>query len=330
MNFDDFKRIYQSKIVSEYNNIVPEKPILSICVQTYQHQDFISQCLEGILMQETNFAIEILLGEDNSSDGTRDICIKYAEKYPDKIRLFLHHRENNISVLDRPTGRFNFLYNLFSARGKYIAICEGDDYWTDPLKLQKQVDFLDANPDYVMCGHDAFVFDENGIISNSKLLDNHKRDYSATNLKRGVSILFMTICFRNIIKDIPPHFMKIINADSFLYAYLGQFGNYKYIPEIKSAAYRVHKGGIWSLVDSETQLITRVSSLLWMGNYFKSINQTNLSNYYTTEIIDKLIWTLKDARVKDFLTIFFHLSKVLIYKLSPGIYYKIESLFKKK
>jgi len=136
---------YQKVPVREYSNQVNKKPVVSVCVQTYQHVNYIKDCLDGILMQKTTFPSEILLGEDASTDGTREVCIEYAEKYPKKIRLFLHHRKNNIKINGSPTGRFNFLYNLYSARGKYIAICEGDDYWTDPYKLQKQVDFLDVN-----------------------------------------------------------------------------------------------------------------------------------------------------------------------------------------
>src|SRR5690606_25596514 len=109
---------------------------------------YIRECLDSILMQKTDFPFEILLGEDASTDGTREISIEYADKYPDKIRLFLHHRENNIEILGTPTGRFNSLYNLFSARGTFIALCEGDDFWTDEKKLQKQYEFMVTNPDY--------------------------------------------------------------------------------------------------------------------------------------------------------------------------------------
>ncbi len=151
MTFDDFKRRYEKEEVKEYKNILFAKPTVSVCVQTYQHVNYIKDCLDGILMQKTSFRFEILLGDDESTDGTREICREYAEKYPEKIRFFLHSRENNIQVNGNPTGRFNFLYNLYSSNGKYIAICEGDDYWTDPLKLQKQVDFLEKFPGYSLC-----------------------------------------------------------------------------------------------------------------------------------------------------------------------------------
>lgn len=131
--------------VRHYPSTAPERPLVSVCVQTYMHEEYIQQCLDGILMQATNFDFEVLVGEDDSSDNTRQICIAYADKYPHKLRLFLHDRSNVIYVDGSPTGRYNFMYNLKKARGKYIAICEGDDYWTDANKLQRQVDYLEAD-----------------------------------------------------------------------------------------------------------------------------------------------------------------------------------------
>ena len=143
--------------VKEVANNVSPKPLVSVCVQTYQHHDFIEMCLNSILSQRTKFDFEIIVGEDQSTDGTRDICIRYAIDHSDQIRLFLHDRRNNIRIDGKPTGRFNFLYNLMMAKGKYVAICEGDDYWTDPDKLQKQVDFLEANSEFSICYTDAEV-----------------------------------------------------------------------------------------------------------------------------------------------------------------------------
>lgn len=135
---------YQKAPVDERANQAPSHPKVSVCVQTYQHAAYIAQCIESILMQKTDFDIEILIGEDDSSDGTREICEQYAYSWPDKIRLFLHSRENNIPLNGHPSGRFNFVYNLAQARGDYIAFCEGDDYWNDKYKLQKQVDAFEA------------------------------------------------------------------------------------------------------------------------------------------------------------------------------------------
>lgn len=115
-------------------------PIVSVFVMTYNHELFIEQSLEGILMQKTNFDVEIVVGEDCSTDNTRKIVLNYANKYPGKFKLLLH--KQNIGALANQNAVFQ------SCTGKYIAFCEGDDYWTDPLKLQKQVDFLEANEDY--------------------------------------------------------------------------------------------------------------------------------------------------------------------------------------
>ncbi|MEZ4781129.1 MAG: glycosyltransferase [Flavobacteriaceae bacterium] len=119
-----------------------ENPLVSVVVGVYNHERFIKLCLNGILMQKTDFKYEIILGEDASTDGTREICKEYAKRFPDKIKLFLRSRKDVIYINGNATGRYNFIENLKACQGKYIALCDGDDYWTDPLKLQKQVDFL--------------------------------------------------------------------------------------------------------------------------------------------------------------------------------------------
>jgi len=122
-------------------------PLVSICVQTYQHEEYIGQCLDSLLSQKTDFDFEIILGEDGSTDRTREICESFAQKYPDKIRLFKRDLKDKIFIRGRKTGRFNFLENLKAARGKYICLCDGDDYWIDNQKLEKQFHFLNENPE---------------------------------------------------------------------------------------------------------------------------------------------------------------------------------------
>jgi len=142
------------RLETEYNksenHIKNTGALVSVLVTTYQQVDFIKDCIEGVLMQITNFPIEIIIGEDQSTDGTREICIEYAENYPDKIRLFLRNRATSLLYSEKGNIRryFNGIWTRMSATGKYIAWCEGDDYWTDPYKLQKQVDFLETNDDY--------------------------------------------------------------------------------------------------------------------------------------------------------------------------------------
>jgi len=129
-------------------------PLVSVVTITYQHAPYIRQCLDGILMQETDFPYELIIGEDGSTDGTREICIEYANKYPDKIRLFL--RDRTLSHYVYSNGNeimFNFNFCISEARGKYIALCEGDDYWSDKEKLQLQYTLMENNPKVSLCIH---------------------------------------------------------------------------------------------------------------------------------------------------------------------------------
>ena len=131
-----------------------EQPLMvTIRCITYNHEPYIRQCLEGFIMQKTNFRFEAIVHDDASTDGTANIIREYAEKYPDIIKP-IFETENQYSKLDGSIQRIMSEH----IHGKYVAMCEGDDYWIDPLKLQKQVDFLESNPKYSMCAHNAFVF----------------------------------------------------------------------------------------------------------------------------------------------------------------------------
>ncbi len=138
-------------------------PLVSVVVTTYQHKEFIRQCIDAILMQDVNFDYEIVIGDDGSTDGTAEICKEYAFEHQDKIRLYVRDRNVSHIIIDGKDTRYNGIWNRMSARGKYIALCEGDDYWTDPLKLQKQVDVLEGNPEIAMCVTNACQLSENGL-----------------------------------------------------------------------------------------------------------------------------------------------------------------------
>jgi glycosyltransferase involved in cell wall biosynthesis len=128
------------------------KPTVSICCITYNHEKYIAQAIESFLMQKTNFPYEIIIGEDCSRDQTRAVCIEYHKRYSDKIKLFLNNSNKGMHR--------NFLDSLDACQGKYIAVCEGDDYWIDPYKLQKQVAYLEANPEYGLVFTDADHYHE--------------------------------------------------------------------------------------------------------------------------------------------------------------------------
>ena len=163
-----------------------DKKVSVICV-TFNQKRFIAQALDGFVMQKTDFSFQVLVGDDASTDGTTDVVIEYAKKYPDIIKPVLHSQN---------VGAFKNSLSVYqAAKTEYVALCDGDDYWTDPLKLQKQVDFLEAHPDYAICFHPVTVHWDDGSkpdsvfpsekkrFNKSELVLNHllKRNFIQTN-----------------------------------------------------------------------------------------------------------------------------------------------------
>ena len=138
------------------NIIQDTEPLVSINCITYNHEAYIRKALEGFLMQKTDFKFEVLIHDDASTDQTANIIRKYEKKYPEIIKP-IYQKENQYSKNISISKHFQYP----RARGKFIAMCEGDDYWIDPLKLQKQVKFLENNPDFSMSCHNAIVLWEN-------------------------------------------------------------------------------------------------------------------------------------------------------------------------
>ncbi|MDF7798500.1 glycosyltransferase [Pontiellaceae bacterium B1224] len=127
-------------------DIRESKPVVSVNLITYNHAPYIRECLDGILMQQTRFPYEVVIGEDESTDGTREICIEYAEKHPDRISLILRSQSEPGRDAYLSQGVYNYIETTKECRGKYVALCDGDDAWTDPLKLQKQFDIMETDP----------------------------------------------------------------------------------------------------------------------------------------------------------------------------------------
>src|ERR1035437_6638324 len=167
------------------------KPVVSISCITYNHVNYIRKCLEGFIMQKTTFAFEVLIHDDASNDGTTEIIREFEDSYPDIIYP-IYEFENQWCKGKRGSVIFNFP----RANGKYIALCEGDDYWTDPFKLQKQVDFLDENEDFGMIHSNYQVVDENNII-----LSKYNHNWMSGNvfeqmIKGKYAIVTATVLFR--------------------------------------------------------------------------------------------------------------------------------------
>ena len=217
---------------------------VSVCMITYNHEQFISQAIEGILMQKTDFPIELIIGEDCSTDSTRQICTEYQEKYPDKINLQL--RKNNLGFYQ------NWAVTLQACTGKYIALCEGDDYWTDPLKLQKQVDFLEANPDYSVCSHLYSCYNENKketFINKKFSFVNDKIGETGIDVDNKLNLavsLFrtLTIVFRNQLDYSETILQHKKPMDFHLFYYLLEKGK-GYFMFFNGAIYRIHDTGVF-------------------------------------------------------------------------------------
>ncbi|GAC1562291.1 MAG: hypothetical protein NVS3B13_34710 [Mucilaginibacter sp.] len=225
--------------------------IVSICCITYNHKPFIGQTIEGFLMQKTNFQFEIVIGDDCSTDGASEIIREYKEKYPDRI---------NLIARDKNVGAHENMRNVIKAcTGKYIALCDGDDYWTDPEKLQKQVDFLEQNAEYIMCCHYTRVIDTDyntlHVEPNPVPLEHTYHDVltgKQTETKTA-TVVYHNIPEVNEIFDEPWYF-DFFAVDKLLKI----FATYKtgrkiyVMPQVMSC-YRNHIGGIWSMVKTEVR-----------------------------------------------------------------------------
>lgn len=210
-------------------------PILvSIQCFVYNHEPYLRQCLDGFVMQKTDFPFEAIVHDDCSTDGSAAIIKEYAEKYPDIIKP-IYETENQYSKGD---GSLRRIMNE-ACRGNYIAICEGDDYWTDPNKLQMQVDFLETHPEYSMCFHDVNIRAEKGrewYDVFGKLVD---RDYTGLENMLKWSVPTCSIVYRLGLWDKYPQNPKFTMGDNVLILQCSRYGKIRCIPQ-KMGVYRLN------------------------------------------------------------------------------------------
>ena len=212
-------------------------PLVSIFSLAYNHEAFIEKAIESWLMQRTNFRFEAVIGEDNSTDRTREIVFAYAEKYPDIIRVVTS--DSNVGM------RANSQRTRDACKGKYLAFCEGDDYWTDPTKLQQQVDFLEANPDFSICFHDAIVlWDDKSKIPDYFVPKNQKEVSTTEDVIENWFIPTASMILRkDYIEELPDWMKHVYNGDWAIQLILSTKGKIKYIDELMSV-YRKNEGGM--------------------------------------------------------------------------------------
>lgn len=290
---------------------------VSVCITTYNKEDYIEQALDSIINQKTNFDFEILIYDDASSDATVSIIREYQKKHSN-IRLYANSKNEYGNGLYGINER-----NLFpKAKGQYIAMCDGDDYWIDDFKLQKQVDFLDANLDYIMCCHDGKVYYQKSNVFGKVYEKPFQNPITYQNVIAMGGNLCPTssIVFRNIIRKYPDFIYKAMSNDRALTYFLIKLGKFWFINE-EMCVYRVHSQGLIAAGDKKVRLKYLKSNVdllvsfreFTKDNYFlvKYINKElskMVKNIYYFDSISKNRMYLKQITLKDFV-------KVCIYKL---------------
>ena len=245
----------------------PNKPpLVSICCVTYNHAKYIAEALDSFLMQKTDFDFEIIVGEDKSTDGTRDVVERYAATYPNQISVIQH--DPNVGAIR------NQLATFAMASGQYIAICDGDDFWTDEFKLQKQIDFLEANDSFVICSHHTKVIDESGATVYLKPQPEEMEfEYLDLLLGRREETRTCSVVIRNgeFLQTVHHQewYYRTYGTDMFLKLYVLELTQQKiYVMPDVMACYRIHRGGIWSMIDVKLRKRRMVSDFNIVVNHF--------------------------------------------------------------
>jgi len=217
--------------------------IVSVVMITYAHENYIQEAIEGIFLQQFNKSIELIIANDNSPDATDEIVKRVIKNAPQHIKVNYTYHEINKGMMP------NFVWALQQTNGKYIAICEGDDYWIDPLKLQKQVDFLEKNEEYSMCFTNRIILNE---ISNTSKYEKLRGDFDTKNVYQGFIPFTQTTMFRNndLILNIIAKHSNYQAGDRLIGYATSLFGKIRCIEDI-TAVYRFNGKGVWSSKDQQ-------------------------------------------------------------------------------
>lgn len=240
------------------------QPELSVVMIAYNMERYIGQALDSVLMQEVDCAFEIVIGEDHSTDGTREIVRDYAQRHPDRIRPIF--RQANLGM------NRNFMETLLAARGRFVALLDSDDWWTTPHKLQKQLEFLRANPGFSICFHNALVVYEMGErpphpfhMQEPQHLISHyvpKPVSTIDDLAGGNFMQTCSVMFRaGLYGTLPDWYLQMPTFDWPLHLLNAEHGSIAYIDEVMGA-YRVHAAGFWSMNMALYRNIEDVESMI--------------------------------------------------------------------
>jgi glycosyltransferase involved in cell wall biosynthesis len=279
---------------------------LSVRLITYNQEAFIATALDSIFMQKTNFSFEIVVGDDFSTDKTLNLIHSYSSTNKIHLNVLKRSKGDEYWKKRQEIGRlYNFANVIDNCRGEYIALLDGDDYWSDPYKLQKQVDFLDSNPQYVLSGHYVDRVDEKLNITPAKLLG--EKSFSQNEICK-IHIPTLSAVFRNQNSRFPKSFYLTPSGDYILWSILGNYGDF-YIHDESMAVYRQHQGGIWSGVSLVKKL---KNSILTREISLEFINDKELSNNKNKKLCISGMY--RSLKTFDFSNFFFF-AKIYIKKI---------------
>lgn len=293
------------KIIDE----TPSNPMVSVAMLAYNHENFIVEAIESVLMQKTDHSIQLVIAEDGSKDDTRAILLEFQNKFPDKIKLILQNK--NVG------SQLNNMTLLTNLEGKYIAALEGDDYWTDPLKLQKQVDFLESNIEYSMVCHNAQIIYEGGekkeTIFSKRTTDS---EISMQEILNDWTIPTASMVFRKkCIENLPKWFGDIYSGDFTLALLFRHFGKVFFLNEMMSV-YRVNYSG------SSASSVYKDSATFIHNEHIKLLNYfNNFSNGKYNRLISQRIDFLQNEikfatlKKKGVVQSFLYMPKLFLTKL---------------
>ena len=264
--------------------------MVSICCLVYNHEKYLRQCLDGFLSQETDFKYEVLIHDDASTDGSAEIIREYQKKFPDIIKP-IYQSENQYSQKIK----ISWKYQYPRAKGKYIALCEGDDYWTDPQKLQQQFDMMEKDDSISMCVHAVRYVSENGKpmgktlpnpIGNNKIISSQDFIHGIMIEKfypfQTSSYFLRTAVFTNLDYQVPKYFSMSNSSDITTMLLFGYYGNIGYIAK-EMSCYRFMSENSWSskvLIDNEKlaeHRINSIKSLLEYNEYTNHVFSNDIS-----------------------------------------------------
>lgn len=242
--------------------------MVSIRCLVYNHEPYLRQCLDGFVMQQTNFRFEAIIHDDASTDGSTLIIKEYAEKYPDIIKP-IYEVENQYS---KKNGTITRIMDA-ACTGKYIAMCEGDDYWIDPLKLQKQVDFLEANPEYGMCYTQCRYFFQNVKRLESKPWGGPSEkfdEFMRNNTVPTLTAVFRRELYQRYEMDVCPNNQSWKMGDYPMWLWMSYVSRVKYMPFV-SGVYRVLSSSASHSVDVNQKIefgLNTIDMLQFFNNKF--------------------------------------------------------------